>query len=183
MYIIDEKKFYEALKKRGYRTIGDLAKTLGIHRNTIHYYLSGHGVFPEKLEQLLNALDLKPQDALIRREEVSQAPLQKIVPVVDQLQSEFPDMTFVLFGSRAEGRAKKYSDWDIGVYAAGGLPHDRYLRIAQRADDLTEYFPYFVEVVNLSRADEHFLKRIAQHWMYLGGKFRGWVELQQKAAI
>lgn len=180
MYILNPKRFEEALRQRGFKSIGALARTLGIHRNTIHYYLSGHGVFPEKLERILDQLSLDPADVLIRKKGAAD-PLAAIAPLMDRLQQQFPDAAFVLFGSRARKTARPYSDWDIGVYCQTGLTHERYREILREKEDWVEGSSYLVDVVNLNRADRDFLESICGGWTFLGGNLGSWLELQKKA--
>lgn len=183
MHILDSKRFYEALKKKGYRSIGEFAGSLGIHRNTVYHYLSGHGVFPENFEKIIRALDLRPRDTLIDKDnEAITSPLEYIAPLVDGLHLEFPNVTFILFGSRSGGTAQKYSDWDIGVFAAEGLPHDIFRKISRRKDDLAENLPFFVDLINLNRADDDFLRQASHHWMFLAGRVNDWIDIQRKAA-
>lgn len=181
MHIIDPKRFQEALRARGYSSIGEFAASIGVHRNSIHYYLSGRGVFPEVIEKILEALDTKPHEILVEKAKQS-IPLEQIAPLIDQLKGEFPDVTFVLFGSRTSGRAQKYSDWDIGIYKKGGLPHEEYRRIVRCKDDLVEDMPFFVDMVNLNRADNYFVREASKNWKYLGGRLEDWVDIQRKAA-
>lgn len=182
MYILDLKRFREALKEGGFRSIGELAGSLGIHRNTIHHYLSGQGIFSESLEKIFRALKIKPHDIMIDKEDKTLHPLEKIAPVIDQLQQEFPDATFILFGSRSRGSAHKYSDWDIGVFSKSGLPHKIYRQIVRRKDELIEDLPYFVEIVNFNHADSYFLREASKDWRFLTGKVSDWIDIQRKAA-
>ncbi len=181
MYILHESRFHEALKKKGYRSIGELAKSLGVHRNTIHHYLSGHPVFPEGFAKILSALDLSPIEAL-EDKGVLELPYEGIANLVDQLRADYPGVTFVLFGSRVSGQAGPYSDWDLGVFARGGLAHEAYRKIVRRSGDLTENFPFFVDVVNLNRADLPFLQEISRHWVFVGGSLQDWISLQRRVA-
>lgn len=182
MHIIDANRFYEAMKNKGFKTLGELAGYLKIHRNTIHHYLSGHGIFPESFEKIISTLELKPDDILTNKIEKDLFPTEKIAPIVDRLHENFPDVTFVLFGSRARGSAAKYSDWDVGVYSSKGLTHEQYRNIAKLKDDLVENFPFFVDIVNLNRADANFLNAVRKDWIFLTGMCNDWIELQRKAA-
>jgi len=182
VHIIDDKKFHTALRKKGYNSIGALSKTLGIHRNTIHYYLSGHGVFPQAFEKLIQALDLKPSDILIIKKNQSEFPFEQIASLIDQLHLKFPNISFILFGSRAKENASKYSDWDIGVFSYEGLPHEVYRNIVKEKNELIESLPFFVDIINLNRADKNFLIEISRDWKFLTGKVNDWIEIQRKAA-
>lgn len=182
MHILDSKVFHKSLKDKGYRSIGEFAKSLGIHRNTIHYYLSGHGVFPESLEKIIAALGLKPHEILIEEKKGEGPMIEPIAPLVDQLQKKFADVTFILFGSRSRGAAQKYSDWDLGVYSSKEIPHKLYRDILKFKDDIVEDLPFFVDIVNLNRADDYFLREASKYWMFLAGKLSDWVEIQRKVA-
>ena len=182
MYIVDQSIIQEAIKRSGYRSIGNLAKSLGIHRNTLHHYLSGHGVFPEALEKIIRALDLKPADVLIDKDKIQSFSLAPIAPVIDQLTQEFPNITFILFGSRPKGKAHKYSDWDIGVFSKSGISHEHYRLIVRRKNELVEDLAFFVDIANLNQANKTFLKEIANHWSFLAGRLQDWIELQRKVA-
>ncbi len=182
VYIIDKRLFNEGLKNKGYRTIGELAQALGLHRNTIHYYLSGHSVFPEALERIIDTIGLNFQDVIVKKEEPI-SPVEAITPVIDRLQADFPNVAFVLFGSRAKGVSKKYSDWDIGVYRSGGLPHEVYREIVKKKNDLAEDLPFFIDIVNFNNADLPFLREAARGWSFLTGGMQSFLELKKRAAL
>lgn len=183
MYIIDHKRFERALKERGFGSIGEFAKALGVHRNTIHHYLSGRGVLPSSVEKAIRLLNLRPQDILIDSEESDRLKiLEVIAAVVDRLHMEFPGVSFVLFGSRARDANQKYSDWDLGAYSSGGLPHETYRKIVKLKNELSEDLPYFIDVVNLNRADGDFLMNVSKDWQFLTGNVSDWIALQRKAA-
>ena len=181
MYIIDSKKFHEALKQKGYTTLQAFAKELKIHRNTLHYYLSGNGVFPLALNQILERLELKPEDILIQKEKPLLNKLEPISKIMEELQKKFPQVTFVLFGSRTKSKTHQYADWDIGVFSTEGLPNDYYRQIKRSAEEAAEYLPYMIDLTNLNRADPDFLKRASKGWLFLGGKLKDWMLLNQKA--
>lgn len=179
MYILDPNRFEEAMRRQGFTSIGALAKALGIHRNTIHYYLSGHGVFPDKLEKLLSRLSLNPADVVVQKKTQETNPLSPIASLVDRLQCRFPEVAFVLFGSRARNTARPYSDWDIGVYGREDISHEQYRVMRREKEDWEEESPYMVDVTNLNRADEDFLKSASRGWIFLGGNLGSWLALNQ----
>ncbi|MBI2083763.1 MAG: nucleotidyltransferase domain-containing protein [Deltaproteobacteria bacterium] len=178
MFVLDAVKFREAIRTK-YRSIEKLAKTLGIHRNTIHYYLSGHRVLPAALEKMLESLELKPSEVLTEKKKEDSQSFQKIAAVVDQLHQEFPTITFVLFGSRTQKRAHRYSDWDIGAFSKKGLPHPIYRKLLRRKDELVESLPVMIDLINLNRAPITFLQEISKNWLFLSGNQLDWLELQR----
>lgn len=182
VHIIDPKRFEEAMRQQGFASIGALAKDLGIHRNTIHHYLSGHGVFPAMLEKLFSRLSLHPADVLIQKKQQVGNPLSPIASLVDRLQCRFPEVAFVLFGSRARNTARPYSDWDLGVYCRDGISHEHYRAMRSEKEDWEEQSPYMIDVTNLNLADEDFLRSASRGWIFLGGNLGSWLALNQKVA-
>lgn len=184
MYVLDPIRFEESLKNKGYKSLSEFAANQGIHRNTIHYYLRGQPVFSKKLQQIFLALDVDPVKLIIEKSIAT--PADKTAPIadaIDQLQTSLPQAAYVLFGSRARAGARRYSDWDIGVFKESGLARDEFRILKRRLDELQEASPYFIDLINLNGADELFLKNISRDWCFLAGRHRDWVALQRKAVI
>lgn len=182
MHVVDAEALKRCMKERGFRSIDAMARALGVHRNTIHYYLRGHHIFPEAFERMLTLLKIEPQQILHRVHTRDQRPWLTMAPIFDTLHQTFPEATFVLFGSRARETATAYADWDLGVYARRKLPHATYRRIVDQAEELAEATPYMIQVVNLHRADPDFLARVAQDWQFVAGSWQDWIHLQQQVA-
>lgn len=184
MHILNSSVFRQSLREKGYHSIEALARALKIHRNTIHYYLSGHGVFPTHLEKILEVLELSPAEILVQKKENNDpSSLDFISSVIDQLHTEFPHVTFVLFGSRVRGKSHRYSDWDIGVFSKDGLPHPLYRKMLRRKGELTEDLPFLIDLINLNRADFSFLQKASQGWKFLTGRLSDWCDLQKKVCV
>jgi len=66
MFILDKFVFRKALAQKGYKSLDSLAKALGMHRNTIQYYLSGQPVISKKLTTVLEELELDPSDVIVK---------------------------------------------------------------------------------------------------------------------
>ncbi len=181
MHIIDRNSFIRAMKSRGFKTIQAFADFVGVHRNTVHHYLSGAPVVPAKLEQLLEALDIPLVKAVVKVSPGNPVGIEAIAPIVDKLHNIFPSVTFVLFGSRARGEHTKYADWDIGAFSKDGLSHPEYRTMRISLSDECESFPFQVDLVNLNRADESFLKPIAKDWIFLAGRQSDWLALKERA--
>lgn len=181
MFILNKARVLEAMEREGYPSLQALADTLGLHRNTLHYFLSGHRVLPESVERLLETLHLTPQDALQEKAVGPSTAEAQVDELVDTLHAELPNACFILFGSRASKKAKKYSDWDIGVFSRDGIPHETFRELLKIKNNLVEALPFLVDLVNLNRADATFLKNAAQGWQFLTGRRLDWAELQRKA--
>lgn len=61
-----------------------------------------------------------------------------------------------LFGSRAQGRAKKFSDWDIGLVGHQGRRPGSIQKARLQADLEKEKIPYLLEVVDLNKVSPEF---------------------------
>jgi predicted nucleotidyltransferase len=63
-----------------------------------------------------------------------------------------------VFGSRATGRARKFSDLDLSVDIPGGIPEKVLLALK---DDFEESnFPYLVDIVDYRRCERAFQRII-----------------------
>lgn len=180
MYYLDKDKFYASLASSGYSSVEELAKSLGVHRNTIHYYLKGKPIISTKLSAIIKGLGVGLMD-IISKEPELQFPQEPIAALIDQLLDKTPEFTYVLFGSRARKSAKKYSDFDIGVYREKGIPLSDYLNLLRQRDELEDDSAFFIDLVNLNNADREFITEISKDWIFLGGKQRDWLALQKLA--
>lgn len=181
MFIIDPVQFAHCLKGRGYASIADLARDLGVHRNTIHYYLRERPVFSHKLQKILDALHVDPAQLIVKKAATPVAlHTHEIATLIDELHAAFPQTTYILFGSRARGQARRYADWDVGVYSDEGLTHVEFRKIVRLKNELEEDSSYFIDLVNFNQADVDFLQRAAKHWMFLAGRQQDWLALQRK---
>ncbi|MBF0106797.1 MAG: nucleotidyltransferase domain-containing protein [Deltaproteobacteria bacterium] len=169
-----------ALKKNGFSSMTELAKNLGIHRNTISYYLGEQSVIPEKLELILNRLNLNLNDVVIKVKTESKNNLEIMAPLIDALLNKHPECCLVLFGSRTTKSFGNYSDWDIGIFSKKKFPHAQYRTLLKLKSEFTESLPYFVDLVNLNNADPPFLENIKDNMVFLAGKFSDWLSLKEK---
>ncbi len=67
MHILNSSRFEARLKEKGYKSLSELALSLGMHRNTLHYYLRGQPVFSHKLEKIFEALDINPLKFIVKK--------------------------------------------------------------------------------------------------------------------
>jgi len=63
-----------------------------------------------------------------------------------------------LFGSRASGTARIFSDCDIGIEPVRNLPAGHLSRLREKLEE--SHVPYVVEVIDLSQASEEFARKI-----------------------
>lgn len=70
-----------------------------------------------------------------------------------------------LFGSRAAGYARRFSDWDIGVLGRERIPFGLLAEIEGELED--SYIPYEVDVVDLNSTSDKFRRlalKSAEQW-------------------
>lgn len=61
-----------------------------------------------------------------------------------------------LFGSRASGKAKKWSDYDIGIKGQQKLSYSTLSKIESNLEESD--IPYQVDIIDLNRVSEKFLE-------------------------
>ncbi|MDA2935675.1 nucleotidyltransferase domain-containing protein [Patescibacteria group bacterium AH-259-L05] len=59
-----------------------------------------------------------------------------------------------IFGSRATGKAKKYSDYDIGIWSKKPIPSSTKILIEEALEESD--LPYNVDIVDFSFVDKKF---------------------------
>lgn len=178
---LDTSKVRKAMHNHGFGSIQALAESLGLHRNTVSNYLTGKTGFPEALGLILAKLDLKPADVIILDQPHRQVPALELADLLDQLLGAQPHAAFVLFGSRARGRFKSYSDYDLGVFSESGLWFREYSRLLDIIAEWNDTRLHEVQLVNLNQADVSFLANIAPDLQHLAGSMGAWCELLRKA--
>lgn len=179
-YAIDEDRFHEALKAAGYRSLSAFADDLGVHRNSLYHYLSGRtSIFPSVLSQSFEALGLDPREVIVPTAP-SDYGLELIAPVVDGVLKRVEGACLVLFGSRAKGSHRRFSDFDLGLYAPSPISSEEYLPLLTLTDDLAEDLPVKVQLVNLSQAENDFLMGIVPDAQFLGGSLSAWLHLMKR---
>ena len=163
-YYIDRAKFNKALTDNGFRTALEFASRAGIHRNSIGQYLSHEqGVFTDLFVRICENLKISDPLALISFQADRTGTLNeaRLTAVLESLAKRESDLSFVLIGSRASGKAHENSDWDVGVTAGSkGLSSDLYLKLKSQLDDLTDDFAQSCDLVNLDAAPPWFLREL-----------------------
>ncbi|HQH26758.1 MAG TPA: helix-turn-helix domain-containing protein [Oligoflexia bacterium] len=182
-YVIDAERLSRALRDKGFRSFRELARELKLHRNTISNYLTGGPVLPDALERILSRLELTPGEVLKHSAPRRKVPGLEIAEFAAQLNRTDPDAVFVLFGSRSRGSAKRFSDYDIGIFKSTGLEFAAYSRLLNIAADWNEQQIPEVQLVNLNAADDGFLGAIRDDMKFLSGSLLEWTLLQKRCGI
>jgi predicted nucleotidyltransferase/DNA-binding Xre family transcriptional regulator len=195
MYKVDSVKFRLALTRKGLRSVSELARVLDIHRNTIQNYLKGMSVFNERFERILAFLELSPEDLIVNTKDTTPSLMtasndtsrnihSEALLIASELADAICDMmdkngAVVLFGSRATGKARPYSDIDIGVFAYEGLTHQEYLPLCELKNQYEDTCQFTFDLINLNAAEKDFLDSIIPEVTFLAGSARAFRSLTQ----
>jgi predicted nucleotidyltransferase len=85
--------------------------------------------------------------------------------VLEILRRRIPNRTVWAFGSRASGKARKFSDLDLVVVGSEPLPNDVYDKLIEDFDDSD--LPIRVDLLDWNRIDDHFKPYILEHHVVL----------------
>ncbi len=168
MYALNSTLLKNESRKRGYGGVKPLLEELGLHRNTLDRYLRGAPVLPRSVETVLSKLGIPLEKALLHVGSSVRVDSQ-IEELTREIHIVFPEISIFLFGSRARGTARTYSDFDIGIYSEKGIPLQKYLRILEIKEQFEEVSPYRVDCINLNNADREFISSIYKDLKMLVG--------------
>ncbi len=171
-YILNQKKFNGLLLKGGYESLLDFCRKTSIHRNTVQVYLNKKDVFSSAFLNICSALKSDPLDLIIPTSEskASIANMDEISIIIGALVKQNPGLAILLLGSRAKGREKRYSDWDIGITAGDKpLTGSEYLQLRGMVEDLADDLPRSVQLIDLDAAPLWFLEGIDYDPIFIDG--------------
>ena len=158
--ILDNKKLGLALERKGIKSTLELSRLSGIHRNTLSPYLSGEkSIYSNAIVELSKFLETDPEQL---RVEASIEADDFIIKLVEELHrnfsSNYPELSVLLFGSRAKGKARKFSDYDLGVTAGSKTISSRdFLAMKELILNQSDNFAWKVDLANLDQAPTWFL--------------------------
>ncbi|MEW5907625.1 MAG: nucleotidyltransferase domain-containing protein [Patescibacteria group bacterium] len=66
------------------------------------------------------------------------------------------DYKIFIFGSRAKGRARKFSDYDVGIIGKKEVPSEKMILIEEEFENSD--LPYSVEVIDFAMVSDDFKK-------------------------
>ena len=181
--VLDTERLQRQIHARGFATVKDFADSVGVHRNTVGNYLSGKTALPNALARILAELDLAPADVLSLSMRRRQVPGLVLADLIEALQAAAPGVAVVLFGSRARGTAKRYSDYDVGVFSPDVLEFPTFSRLLDLASAWNEESLVTAQLVDLTHADVSFLSGLAQDLVLLAGSHAAWCGLLRKAGV
>ena len=173
-YCLNKDQLTAALKKAGHPSVYEFIKTKGFNRRTFYNYLHGQGgPIAEPFYDLCEKLNVDPLALLGPRS--GQEQQDRIHNLASIIVKRDPRLAVGLFGSRAKGKPKTNSDWDIGITKGiAGLTTNEYLRFKVKVGDLVEDWPQSVDVINLDQAPAWFFKEMDYEPIFLTGNEQSW---------
>lgn len=182
-YVLNREAIEAAMARKRIRGLSDLARRTGVHRNTLGRFIYKElAVLPGSIARVLEELSVSPEDALkcIHSPSQTSSTMAVIAEIADKLLEKRHEAVYVLFGSRARNDARRYSDFDIGVFSKDGLSLETYLSLLDVKEGFEEEQPWFFDLVNLNNADSEFLRNIASDLQFLAGRRQDWLALKAK---
>ena len=166
MYALNVDYIKQVAKSKGYKGLKPLLEQLGLHRNTLDRYMRNSQILPKSIEKVFNALDIPIEKGLYKSISQDDLPIDELVHEIHLL---YPNISIFLFGSRAKGTARKYSDYDLGLYSNHEISFSDFLKIVELKERFEENSPVRVDCVNLTIADKNFITGIFPHIRMLVG--------------
>jgi predicted nucleotidyltransferase len=176
-YVLDRQAVTERMKALGFANASRFAHQIGVHRNTILGYFRGKPAFASAFLKIARALGRDPLELIVP---AGDAPsfaehLDEIRPVIAALIRQSPGIAVVLLGSRAKGRAKAFSDWDLGIARpASPIGAEEFLSLRRVAAALAEDLVRNVDVINLDASPDWFWEGLDYEPVFLDGDREGY---------
>ncbi len=180
-YIIDIDVLNKALSSKGIKSYTELARSLGLHRNTIGKYVAGDPALPNALELIMSKLSLSPGELLKKNTFHISIPAVKIASLIEELQCDSRNVCYILFGSRARGKSKPFSDYDIGIFSNEKINFKTYSKLLNITETWNQNNLLSVDLTNLANADLEFLANIVGDAKFLAGSFQQWINFIKKS--
>lgn len=175
-YHLNTSKLKEIIAQLGYANISDFARANSLNRATLHHYIKGEGgPLAEGYYSICEALNTDPIALLTPVEPPLVDEAGRIMPIVNKLAATDKEIALCLLGSRAKGKGKKYSDWDIGItHGRKTISGVDFLRLKRNVDADVDKLPWEVDFINLDAAPEWFLLGIDYEPIFLAGNSNSW---------
>jgi hypothetical protein len=171
---IDKVKLEQCMASSGVNSFSALAIASGLHRNTIYPYVRGElSPFTEAYLSICKALDTAPMSLL--SEETSDD-LKEIIETLKKVTNRSTrnncKIGAFLYGSRVTGKARKYSDYDIGL-TGGEVPlfWQDFLDIKEQCDSSFDNLPVKISILNFDEAPSSFFDDFDSPVKYLCGDY------------
>ncbi len=84
--------------------------------------------------------------------------LEQINTLKETIQKELPDCEILLFGSRANGKAREFSDIDIALKSNNAIDKNKLWTIKENLEESN--LPYIVDIIDFNLVSPEFSKAI-----------------------
>lgn len=148
-----------------------------MHRNSLSNYINGGQIFPEVLEKALVALGVDPAKVIKLNVPAIDDSMRVVAELSDRIAHKHDRCCVVLFGSRARGQHKRFSDYDLGVYSQSGIPFPEFSAMLSCVDDFNEATMHSAQLTNIANAGNVFLTEIGPDLQFLAGSRVAWTAL------
>ena len=160
MVSVNQNLFYEILKKQNIPSIAKLAEISGVHRNSIYPLLNGQSSpCTETFTAICNALNVSPLTLINDTGNEDLNTISETLQIcINQNKNLRVNYAFFLYGSRANDKARQFSDYDIGL--TGGefkVGWKDYLDIKEFCSLEFDNLPVKVSLLNFDEAPDSFL--------------------------
>ncbi|MBI2066739.1 MAG: nucleotidyltransferase domain-containing protein [Deltaproteobacteria bacterium] len=171
-YCINKTIFKRRLVELGFRGVSDFSNKTGLHRNTVQNLLAGQSVISSSFFKVASTLRADPLELIQAKADLPRSIKggDEVKGLVGQIMKEDKKMAVFLLGSRALGKAKKYSDWDLGVIRyPEPISGREFLRLKVKVEEWSDSLIRTVDLVNLNVAPEWFLGEMRSQPVFLAG--------------
>ncbi len=166
-YTLDIDRVKSLASNAGITSLTELCHKASVHPNSLTPYIKGtRSPLTQVVIEIAAALNVSAH--LLLKGDGYDPLIYQIRQVVEEALPQA--RAAILFGSRARGTAKPYSDIDIGL-TGGSKPisFPEFVRIETQIEERFEDFTHTIDLVNLDLAPYHFLTEIESDLKFLTG--------------
>lgn len=177
-YTLNARYLKNIMRERRIKSIEQLAEVSSVHRNTISSYLAGKtSPFKSSFTDIAKHLSIDPLDLIRKNDSVDEYLRDLLRKLSSYLLTK--SLAIVLFGSRARGNPKEFSDIDLGL--TGGekkLSLEDFFEFKNIFDEMVDDYPVSFDLLNFDQAPEDFLLEAGQSMQFLAGEFSAFTYLK-----
>ncbi len=179
--ILDVEALERKMKLHNIASFSELSAVAGVHRNSLQPYLKGEkSVYSSVFERICRSLKTSPSELFLDTKVLDR---HGLFPILQQLWAEqsYQSVCCFLFGSRASGKAKKFSDYDIGLSAGINITSSLdFYSVKERILIATEDLPVSIDVVDFDNAPNWFISEIDEKFSFICGNNTSFQQLLGK---
>ena len=168
---IDTAAIKRLMEAKAITSFSELCRLANIHRNSLQPYLKGESsVYSSVFERICKTLDTNPAELILDGKTFDHHGLFALLRDLWS-QKEFSRRCCFLFGSRATGDSKKFSDYDIGLSA--GLDDTNltdFFLIKEEILIAVDNLPVSIDIVDFDAAPPWFISEVRNNFHFICGR-------------